>query len=306
MDRGRGVAAARRQRIAGKRGYGPVMANFFSEDLRGFQLERVDLSDAQLRAVDLSGARFRGVDLSGVVMHGVELVNADIHGEVVNVTVNGVDIGPLIEAELKPAVSGPGQDAPSRPGRVPRGMGHPGAVVGPDPRPRPPPGLLHESAGDEWSFIETVRRGPPRWPTGRRPPKRARACCRSRRTPVVYWRPGTPPTRPGAGVRPAGSTRRSAHAEVCHLLPRPRVGSAACHGWPVKTWSPTSSTGGRLIHARWALSATPNSAFMLWASKSHSTRLSATSAGYGQPGHRRGGWRDDGGMIGCSTRTGSG
>jgi hypothetical protein len=100
MDRGRGVAAARRQRIAGKRGYGPVMANFFSEDLRGFQLERVDLSDAQLRAVDLSGARFRGVDLSGVVMRGVELVNADIHGEVVNVTVNGVDVGPLVEAEL--------------------------------------------------------------------------------------------------------------------------------------------------------------------------------------------------------------
>jgi uncharacterized protein YjbI with pentapeptide repeats len=67
---------------------------------RGFQLERVDLSDAQLRAVDLSGARFRGVDPSGVVMRGVELVNADIHGEVVNVTVNGVDIGPLVEAEL--------------------------------------------------------------------------------------------------------------------------------------------------------------------------------------------------------------
>lgn len=33
--------------------------------------------------------------------------------------------------------------------------------------------------------------------------RRAWACCRSPRTPVVCRRPGTPPTRPGGGVRPA-------------------------------------------------------------------------------------------------------
>jgi hypothetical protein len=33
-------------------------------------------------------------------MRGVELVNADIYGEVENVTINGVDIAPLIDAEL--------------------------------------------------------------------------------------------------------------------------------------------------------------------------------------------------------------
>ena len=76
------------------------MADFIRADLRGSRFERVDLSGAQLRAVDLSGARFRGVDLSGVVMRGVELADVDIHGEIESVTINGVDIVPLVNAEL--------------------------------------------------------------------------------------------------------------------------------------------------------------------------------------------------------------
>jgi uncharacterized protein YjbI with pentapeptide repeats len=60
----------------------------------------VNLSGADLRAVDLANARLRGVDLSGVVMRGVELFNVDIHGEIENLTINGVDIGPLVNAEL--------------------------------------------------------------------------------------------------------------------------------------------------------------------------------------------------------------
>ena len=76
------------------------MADFHDADLRGSRFERVDLSGAQLRSVDMAGAQFRAVDLSEVVMRGVELVNVDIYGEIVNVTVNGIDIGPLIDAEL--------------------------------------------------------------------------------------------------------------------------------------------------------------------------------------------------------------
>ena len=76
------------------------MAEFTRADLRGSRFERVDLGGAQLRTVDLTDARFRGVYLGGVVMGGVELVDVDIHGEIQNVTVNGVDIGPLVEAEL--------------------------------------------------------------------------------------------------------------------------------------------------------------------------------------------------------------
>src|SRR5712691_12754422 len=76
------------------------MTDFIGADLRGSVFEGVDLSGAQLRAVDLTGARFRGVDLSGVVMRGVELLGVDIHGEIENLTINGVDIGPLVSAEL--------------------------------------------------------------------------------------------------------------------------------------------------------------------------------------------------------------
>jgi len=76
------------------------MADFLRADLRGSRFERVDLSGAELRTVDLAGARFRAVDLSGAVMRGVELVDVDIHGEIQNVTINGVDIGPLVNAEL--------------------------------------------------------------------------------------------------------------------------------------------------------------------------------------------------------------
>src|SRR2546423_14588682 len=76
------------------------MADFLHADLHGARFERVDLSGAQLRAVDLTDARFRGVDLRGVVMRGVELVDVDIHGEIQNLTINGVDIGPLVDAEL--------------------------------------------------------------------------------------------------------------------------------------------------------------------------------------------------------------
>jgi uncharacterized protein YjbI with pentapeptide repeats len=75
-------------------------ADFTGDDLRGSRFERVDLGGAQFRASNLSGASFRGVALNGVVMRGVELVDADIHGEVVNLTINGVDVGPLINAEL--------------------------------------------------------------------------------------------------------------------------------------------------------------------------------------------------------------
>lgn len=53
-------------------------------------LMRVILRDAQMKAVDLTGSRRRGD----------ELVDVEISGELQNVVVNGVDIAPLVEAEL--------------------------------------------------------------------------------------------------------------------------------------------------------------------------------------------------------------
>jgi uncharacterized damage-inducible protein DinB len=135
------------------------MADFHRADLRGSRFERVDLSGAQLRAVNLGGARFRGVYLGGVVMRGVELVDVQIHGEVRNVMINGVDVAPLINAELNRRYPDRAKMHPAAPdgfreawdilerlwsGTVQRAR-------------RLPPELLHESVDGEWSFIETLR-----------------------------------------------------------------------------------------------------------------------------------------------------
>jgi hypothetical protein len=135
------------------------MADFIGDELRGSRFERVDLSGAEFRASDLSGARFRGVGMSGVVMRGVELVNVDIHGEITNVTINGVDIGPLINAELdrrhpdrvkmRPATPAGFRDAWDIVERLWEGTVQRAR--------RLDPALLHESVDGEWSFVETLR-----------------------------------------------------------------------------------------------------------------------------------------------------
>jgi hypothetical protein len=69
-----------------------------------------DLRDAEFTAADLTGARFRFAELEGAVfsqsylpravMRGVDLSGADIDGDINELTINGVEVLPLIEAEL--------------------------------------------------------------------------------------------------------------------------------------------------------------------------------------------------------------
>jgi uncharacterized damage-inducible protein DinB len=135
------------------------MADFTRADLRGSRFERVDLSGAQLRAVDLTGARFRGVSMRGAVMRGVELVNVDIHGEVENLTINGVDIGPLVDAELNRRYPDRAKMRPTDPAGFREAWDvlerRWGETV--DHARRLRPELLHESVDGEWSFIQTLR-----------------------------------------------------------------------------------------------------------------------------------------------------
>ena len=135
------------------------MADFIHADLRGSRFEFADLSGAQLRAVDLAGARFRAVDLTGVVMRGVELANVDIHGELMNVTVNGVDIGPLVDAELNRRYPDRARMRPSDPAGFREAWDILERLWDQTvERARDlPPELLHESVDGEWSFIETLR-----------------------------------------------------------------------------------------------------------------------------------------------------
>ncbi|MDF2731444.1 MAG: pentapeptide repeat protein [Desertimonas sp.] len=55
---------------------------------------------AQFVDRDMTGARFREVALTGAQFRGVELVDAEIDGYVRNLVVNGVDVMPLVTAEL--------------------------------------------------------------------------------------------------------------------------------------------------------------------------------------------------------------
>jgi hypothetical protein len=92
-------------------------------------------------------------------MRGVELVDVDIHGEIENVTINGVDIGPLVNAELDRRYPDRAKMRPTDPAGfreawdVVERLGD-GTV---ERARRLPPELLHESVGGEWSFIETLR-----------------------------------------------------------------------------------------------------------------------------------------------------
>lgn len=66
------------------------MTRFESKDLRGSTFREVDLRDSH----------FREVWFGNVVMRGVALVDVDIDGEIDNLRINGVDVVPLVEAEL--------------------------------------------------------------------------------------------------------------------------------------------------------------------------------------------------------------
>jgi hypothetical protein len=125
------------------------MADFTREDLAGSRFEQVDLT----------GARFRNVDLTRAVIRGALLVNVEIDGLLQDVTVNGVDVVPLVEAELdrrypdrakmRPADADGFRQAWDILERLWQQTVERARAM--------PPDLLHERVDDEWSFIETLR-----------------------------------------------------------------------------------------------------------------------------------------------------
>lgn len=125
------------------------MTRFHDQDLTGAHFERVSLRDAQMK----------GVDLTGVRMRGVELVDAEIHRDLQNVVVNGVDIAPLVEAELNRRTP---ERAKMRPDDS-DGFREAWAILerlwkGTLARARTfPAEALHRNVDDEWSFIQTLR-----------------------------------------------------------------------------------------------------------------------------------------------------
>jgi hypothetical protein len=135
------------------------VADFTEADLRGSRFQDVHLGGAVFRTVTFEGARFSEVDLSGVRIRGAWLRDLELSGEVDGLTVNGVDVGPFVEAELDRRY----------PERVARRAGDADgfrrawainersweATV--DRARRLPEELLHERVDGEWSFVETLR-----------------------------------------------------------------------------------------------------------------------------------------------------
>jgi hypothetical protein len=122
-----------------------------------------DLQGAEFINANLRGARFVGADLSGVVMRGVEVQEADIDapwlfdGDFLRV--NGVDVIPLVEAELNRRF----------PGRADRRAGDPDGLrvawaalertwaATLDRAGAMPAGTVDVSVDGEWSFAQTLR-----------------------------------------------------------------------------------------------------------------------------------------------------
>ena len=123
--------------------------HFDGDDLTGARFDRVDLGDVEMRNCTFRRTR----------IIGAELVDVEITGELQNVVVNGVDIAPLIEAELdrrdpdRALMRPVDADGFRTAWRVLlRRWDETVAAAQQLPHDR-----LHERVAGEWSFIETLR-----------------------------------------------------------------------------------------------------------------------------------------------------
>jgi hypothetical protein len=118
-----------------------------------------ELRGARFVRADLSGATFRDVDLTDAKVTDAVLVNVSLSGLIIGLTVNDVDVGPLITAELD-------RRHPERvllrstdPEDLRRGWDAIVAlweqtIVLADPLPE---SLRQQGVGEEWSLTETMR-----------------------------------------------------------------------------------------------------------------------------------------------------
>ena len=128
-------------------------------DLRGKEFERADMTGARFRAVRFIGATFRACELQNVVMRGVEIWDTTLDGEFKNLVINGVDVAPLVEAELdrrhperlrfRPTTAEGFRQAWD----INEGLWDSTVARARELSPE----SLHESVDGEWSFVQTLR-----------------------------------------------------------------------------------------------------------------------------------------------------
>ena len=129
------------------------------QDLSGSTFERVDLRGSTFTDTYLNDVKIRDAILSGMRVNEAILDDVEINGEVNNLRINGVDVVPLIDAELNRRYP---QRAKMRPTTA-AGFVEAWDILGQlwagtvDRARKLPPEMLHESVDGEWSFIETLR-----------------------------------------------------------------------------------------------------------------------------------------------------
>jgi DinB superfamily/Pentapeptide repeats (9 copies) len=135
------------------------VTDFTQQNLSGSVFEDVSLKDARFHDVTLAGATFEQVDLSGVTIRDAYFMDVEINADIANVRINGVDVVPLIEAELDRRYPGRVKMRPTDADGF-REAWDLLEVLWPETVARArglPPELLHESVDGEWSFTETLR-----------------------------------------------------------------------------------------------------------------------------------------------------
>jgi hypothetical protein len=122
-----------------------------------------ELRGAEFAGMDLTGARFVESDLSGVVMRGVDVQGADIDAPWLDdegsLLVNGVNVAPLVDAELNRRFPG----RASRRAADPDGLRAAWAALELawsatlERAAAMPADAVDVSVGGEWSFAQTLR-----------------------------------------------------------------------------------------------------------------------------------------------------
>lgn len=120
---------------------------------------QIDMADATVTDARFGDVRLTRPSFWRVRMRGAWIGETEIDGQIEGLRINGVDVGPLVEAELD-------RRHPHRAAMRPTdAAGHREAWTlldslwaGTVDRARAlPPALLHESVDGEWSFVQTLR-----------------------------------------------------------------------------------------------------------------------------------------------------
>ena len=122
-------------------------------------VQQPDYEGAAFIDLSMAGTTFREVDLSGTRMRGVLLLEADIDGAIDGLRVNGVEVMPLIEAELdrlhperlrlQPTTPETMRDAVDVIEELWQATLQRASVL--------PEEAVHRSVNDEWSLAQTLR-----------------------------------------------------------------------------------------------------------------------------------------------------